>query len=605
MPKVPRTEFPSPYELQDPPGAEGWERMYPYHLVFQPGRRDVDGAAFWFHNSMHFYDVLKPFEATAVEFCVKSLSAYNTRNFLMPTSYGLQARINQGYVYLSPVAAPAGEVEVRVPEFLRRAGHYFEHWNPLQDNWKRKILGTVRELEAIRFAPLPDVQPFEELEEGLGLDASDALLAQFDRLITLCHRVWQYHFEFLNLGYAAYMDFFLACKRWFPGIPDLGVAKMVQGVQTDLFRPDDELKRLAKLAVELGIDAVLTMPGPGPHTLQVLAGSPKGRAWLHAWRAARDPWFNFTSGNGFYASDVYWWDTPSLPLGYIREYVLRLRRGESIDRDLSGLIAERERITGEYAALLDPAERSSFQAKLDIARQVYPHVEDHNFYIEHWSMGVFWRKARELSRLLWRAGFWPSGDDMFYLTRDEVRGALIDYVAGWAAGSRPVGPDYWPPEIERRRHIVDALADAFPEPALGRPPESITEPFTITLWGITGERIRSWLGGTSGEGDLTGVSASPGTADGTARIIRSSEDLPLLQEGEILVAPVAAPSWGPVFGRVRAAVTDTGGVMSHAAVVCREYSLPAVTGTGSASTHITTGQRIRVDGNAGTVTFLE
>jgi pyruvate,water dikinase len=60
-----------------------------------------------------------------------------------------------------------------------------------------------------------------------------------------------------------------------------------------------------------------------------------------------------------------------------------------------------------------------------------------------------------------------------------------------------------------------------------------------------------------------------------------------------------------VFGRIRATVTDIGGVMSHAAIVCREYSLPAVTGTGSASTRIRTGRRIRVDGTAGTVTFLD
>jgi pyruvate,water dikinase len=101
------------------------------------------------------------------------------------------------------------------------------------------------------------------------------------------------------------------------------------------------------------------------------------------------------------------------------------------------------------------------------------------------------------------------------------------------------------------------------------------------------------------------MAASPGTADGTARVVHSPDELDLVREGEILVAPVTAPSWAPVFGRIRATVTDIGGVMSHAAIVCREYSLPAVTGTGSASTRIRTGRRIRVDGTAGTVTFLD
>ena len=65
-----------------------------------------------------------------------------------------------------------------------------------------------------------------------------------------------------------------------------------------------------------------------------------------------------------------------------------------------------------------------------------------------------------------------------------------------------------------------------------------------------------------------------------------------MQDGEILVARITAPSWGPVFGRIGAVVTDIGGMMSHAAIVCREYGLPAVTGTGSATTTIQTGQRV-------------
>jgi pyruvate,water dikinase len=68
---------------------------------------------------------------------------------------------------------------------------------------------------------------------------------------------------------------------------------------------------------------------------------------------------------------------------------------------------------------------------------------------------------------------------------------------------------------------------------------------------------------------------------------------------------LTAPSWAPVFGKIVATVTDTGGMMSHAAIVCREYGLPAVTGTGFATTQIKTGQRLRVDGNTGAVTLLD
>jgi pyruvate,water dikinase len=100
------------------------------------------------------------------------------------------------------------------------------------------------------------------------------------------------------------------------------------------------------------------------------------------------------------------------------------------------------------------------------------------------------------------------------------------------------------------------------------------------------------------------MSASPGRAEGIARVVMDAADLAEVKEGEILITRVTAPSWGPVFDRIGAVVTDIGGMMSHAAIICREYGLPAVTGAGSATASIRTGDRVVVDGDAGTVTVL-
>jgi pyruvate,water dikinase len=378
---------------------------------------------------------------------------------------------------------------------------------------------------------------------------------------------------------------------------------MVQGVDVDLFRPDDELKKLAKLAVKLGVAPGL-MEKSVEAALAAVGRLPNGGQWLDAWKAAQDPWFNFTSGNGFYSSDKYWSENLDIPLGYIRDYVVRVERGEEIDRPTAKIAAERDRITREYADLLDADARAAFEAKLGLARTVFPYVENHNFYIEHWSMGVFWRKMRGLSRILHEAGFWQAPDDMFYLTRQEVRDALFDYGNAWAVGSDAIGPDHWPAEIARRKSIMAALATRAPQPALNAPPAVITEPFTIMLWGITTESVGRWLNGGADKSRLTGMAASPGIVEGPARVVRTTDELDLIQQGEILVTPVTAPSWAPVFGKIKATVTDIGGMMSHAAIVCREYGLPAVTGTGNASSAIRTGQMLRVDGSTGEVTIL-
>ena len=125
------------------------------------------------------------------------------------------------------------------------------------------------------------------------------------------------------------------------------------------------------------------------------------------------------------------------------------------------------------------------------------------------------------------------------------------------------------------------------------------------LWGITSESVNNWLGsGDGAENELTGMAASPGSVEGIARIVYSPEDVNDLEQGEILVAPITAPSWAPVFPKIQACVTDIGGMMSHAAIVCREYGVPAVTGTGFGTDKIKTGDRIRVDGSSGKVTIL-
>jgi pyruvate,water dikinase len=93
--------------------------------------------------------------------------------------------------------------------------------------------------------------------------------------------------------------------------------------------------------------------------------------------------------------------------------------------------------------------------------------------------------------------------------------------------------------------------------------------------------------------------------EGPARVLRSEKDLGDLQPGEILVCPITAPSWASAFSVAAGVVTDIGGMMCHAAIVCREYGLPAVVGTGFVTTSVTTGQRLRVDGDQGVVTLLD
>jgi pyruvate,water dikinase len=105
-------------------------------------------------------------------------------------------------------------------------------------------------------------------------------------------------------------------------------------------------------------------------------------------------------------------------------------------------------------------------------------------------------------------------------------------------------------------------------------------------------------------GVLRGNPGSPGVVRGCARVLRSLPEAAELREGEVLVAETTAPPWTPLFATAAAVVTDTGGILSHSAVVAREYRIPAVVGTGLATATIKSGQTIEVDGDAGIVRVL-
>ena len=599
--------FPNPYELPTPEGAEGWEELYSYSVLFSEGRRARDEQQFWFMDSMHWGQAMSPWDADHLMYAIASLSQYNSRHYLVPPANGIDFRVLHGYPYFSPITIedPA-VVQERAAHFVERAGHYFANWDELYENWLDKVKANIAELEAIDFSPLPEMEDLEVITSGRGVGSGWDLQERYHRFQDLAQRIWQYHFEFLNLGYAAYLDFFGFCKQAFPSIPDLAIAKMVAGIEVDLFRPNEELKVLAQKAIDLGIADVFAKH-EDPDAVDAALDTDAGREWQAAWDAVRDPWFNFSSGTGFYYTDTTWLDDRSVPYGFVWDYITKIRAGEDIARPIETIRAERDRIVAEYRELLETDEdRQAFDGKLGLARTVFPYVENHNFYIEHWSMSVFWRKSRELGAMLAKERFLTEPDDIFFIRREEVDTMLFDLYGAWAVGVEPEGPHHWPPIVERRRRIVKALEAHRPHApkALGPPPKVVTEPFTIMLWGITSESISGWLSADEGGATVTGMGASPGVVEGPARVVFDAADIGDVQEGEILVAPITAPSWAPAFTKAKGVVTDIGGLMSHAAIVCREYGVPAVTGTSSGTTEIATGDLIRVDGNTGTVTKL-
>ncbi len=274
---------------------------------------------------------------------------------------------------------------------------------------------------------------------------------------------------------------------------------------------------------------------------------------------------------------------------------------------MAKLQAERQELIEGYRDLLsNDQDRAVYDQMITLATRVFPYVEGHKFYCEHWFTNLFFNKIREFGALLTENGFFEKEEDVFHLTHYELEQVIVDLMTSWSNGSPPRGIQRTRAMVAERQAAIKTWGPLETPPALGPVPDIIDDPAIVMLWGITRENLDSWLS-TDEEvtNEIKGFAASSGVVEGTARVVKSVQEINRLQKGDILVCQVTNPTWAPVFQKIGAAVSDIGGSMSHAAIVAREYGLPAVVGTGTATARIKDGQRIRVDGGRGVVTLLD
>lgn len=191
----------------------------------------------------------------------------------------------------------------------------------------------------------------------------------------------------------------------------------------------------------------------------------------------------------------------------------------------------------------------------------------------------------ELGRRLVAEGLLDAADDVFFLTGDEL--------SGWVRDGR-LGEDRRAAarERRRRRHWQRRLT----------PPDIVPADARVVLFGMDITALALFGVTTPAPDDgLSGSAVSPGRYTGRARVVHDVSRADELQHGEVLVVRHVTPAWAPLLARAGAVVTDVGGALSHGSVVAREYAVPAVMGTKTATTRIVSGDLVTVDGRAGTV----
>jgi phosphohistidine swiveling domain-containing protein len=252
-----------------------------------------------------------------------------------------------------------------------------------------------------------------------------------------------------------------------------------------------------------------------------------------------------------------------------------------------------------------PADLERFELALRDALQAYPAREDNEFFTVSAPLALVRRAALEVGRRLTGRGLLDEPDHAFELTSAELRQGLLSTDA---ASLR---------DTVRRRLGERAWVLAHPGPAsYGTPPPApslagLPGPARHTmeafLWST--ERIFGTAaieqGGVRTDGVLVGVPASAGRWTGTVRVVHGEDEFSRVRPGDVLVSVITSPVWSVVFPTIGALVTDTGGILSHPAIIAREYGVPAVVATREGTTRLRDGQVVLVDGTAGTVTPID
>ena len=608
--------FPDPHEFQVPPELEGWEEMYPSHYLFAKEREDWEKRQFWYQDKIHAPEPMPPLDLIFQEAWQISLSQYTTRVFCIPPAQGIAQRMVGCYMYICAIEPPPEEViGEKAALFEKRVFHVFKHYDELWEKWLNKFKALGKEMEAVEIPKeLPKfVSEDQVLPAPTGCYVSYDILEAFNKLVDQMFKGWQYHFEMLNLTYLAYLMFGDVTRKLFPGISESSIGKMVAGAYVSMFRPDEELCRLSRLATSMSDVAEILKNGTtAEQKIAELEKSEDGKKWLEAFDKAKDPWFYVSCGSGWFNYEGSWIDKLDIPFSYIKSYIERLEKGETIERSLDEVDKERDETVAKYRELIKTDDdRKSFNDAYNTVRTIYRYAEDHLFWVEHWFHTIWFDKIRGLGRLLVDNRMLNEVDDIFMFSRYEIPEMLTELSTGWALGvDIPLRGEFYKAKAAKRKKLLDAAKKWNPTPALGIPPEEVAEPFTVMLWGVTTDKVKEWLKGVAvpkGEEvtEIKGFASSAGVVEGPAHVLKLLEDIVTLQPGEIAVCPSTNPSWAPVFTKIKAAVTDIGGLTSHAAIVSREYGLPSVTGTGIATSVIKTGDVIKVDGDTGVVTIVK
>jgi pyruvate,water dikinase len=485
---------------------------------------------------------------------------------------GLQMGYVNGFGYRAVVPAPEAEIPAR----FKRAEQVFAQklWREQLRDWdetqKPSSIATHRELQAVAPDALSDAELVAYLTRCR--DHHSAMIAQ--------------HMRFTAGAVLPTGDFLAHAGDW-TGLPHSELLGLMRGSAEVSAGGSDEMQRLKRAFAQnpAARDALASSGDPA----QVLASL---RSMSGAAGAALSGYLDLVGNrllDGFDIAEPTALEMPDALLRAIRVAVSSEAQPTSIDAHIA-----------EVRAKVPTNHRSEFDELLGEARLMYRLRDERGVYSDIWASGLMRRAALGAGRRVASRGRIGAPQQMIEASLDEM-GALV------AGREGPLAD-----ELARRAEYRAAHTSKEAPPLLGTPKPP--PPDVAGLPPVVGRLMRAIsisLGQVFGSSEaqneanvLYGLAASKGVYEGTARRVAGPFEFGRIVKGDVLITASTTEAFNILLPLLGGIVTDNGGLLSHAAIVSREYGIPGVVGTREATERIADGVRVRVDGDAGEVTVL-
>lgn len=500
-----------------------------------------------------------------------------------------------GYAYMAAIPADP-DLRVEATEYQAR----YVPRVPREADYTARIgayLGLVLPHYAANFLDWWRERLRPEIERNFsyldGYDVDGASLVElavlFEDAIDVHDRHWKIHWMLNFAQFSATMALNATIQE-VKGEVDSGLVGRLQSSVED--RNWDSIDALWRMKEEVKGDAELAGAFRAGDTaaaaIAALEGSERGRRFLdeRLW-----PYRHEFGAKSIWSHEfVYptWRENPAPIVEAVRGYL------ESDYDYPAALQAVKDDLAAAIDELLadvpDGEGKDKLQAALDLSLRMNPLTPDHHFFIDQGTNARLRLVLVAIGRKLVAAGVVDDPEDVLYLRYNDLRALLGN---DGAFDARELVSD-------RRDEREDAFAIRPPD-WVGTATQSQLEFPYYTLWGFPEKFHRE---PAEAADRVNGLAASPGIAEGTARLVESLDEFDQVRDGEILVCRMTNPAWVVLFTKIAGLVTDAGGVAAHPAVVSREFGIPAVVGTSTATQRIATGDRVRVNGSTGVVEIL-